>query len=191
MNYSLLSIFVLLLGALVMMLVSQQQHHHSTQVGAFTSKMRSIIQKSSSFKPSVTSQKTCDIITSEMNQMDLKFCENRVQYPTTIPDFNRTHESADVALKKADYVAALYYNLMNWDNARGNVPSEQCKELVHDLLCHAVFPLCKDKGGYVRNFYPCQDKCTKAMSVCNTTATEPLGEDIVMFCTHIKLCNDY
>ncbi|KAF0972099.1 hypothetical protein FDP41_009795 [Naegleria fowleri] len=184
--------------ALSVMLLFLTLHPRDSNVAAYSTKMRSIIQSqlassqnSREWNPSLASQKSCDIISSEMNQMDLKFCENRVNYPTSILDYNRTHESEDVALKKADYVAALYYNLMNWDNARGQVPSQQCKELVHELLCHAVFPLCQDKGGYVRNLYPCKDKCTKAISVCNTTPTEPLGEDIVMFCTHIKQCNNY
>lgn len=138
-----------------------------------------------------TLQKTCEMLNSDINQHSLNFCQNRVNYLTTIPEWNKTTETEAVAARNADKVAALYFNLMNWDNGRGQTPSKECQELVQSLVCHAVFPLCVQKTDYIRNLYPCEDKCQVAMKTCNTTSNEPLGKDIEMFCIDSKTCNDY
>ena len=140
---------------------------------------------------SASSDKTCELIDSEINQQSLNFCHDRVNYLTTIPEWNKTTETEAVGARNADKVAALYYNLMNWDNANGQTPSKQCQELVHSIVCHAVFPLCVQKTNYIRNLYPCEDKCQVAMKTCNTTSNEALGKDIEMFCIDSKTCNDY
>ena len=115
----------------------------------------------------------CETLVSDQLQFCLADYERKPYETSLNPNHNTTAR---------DQVASLYYNLMNWDNMNGNVPSKVCLATVKEIVCNAVFPLCVSDAKSNQVLYPCLDRCEKAYSLCNTTIHEPLGKDIAMFC---------